>query len=550
MDVSIVLGLLGGLALFLYGMQMMSSGLEAAAGNRMKQILEKLTANRFLGVLVGAGITAAIQSSSATTVMVVGFVNSGMMTLRQAVWIIMGANIGTTITGQLIALDIGQLAPLFAFVGVAMVVFFKKPQIHHYGNILAGLGVLFIGMEMMSSSMEPLREWPAFVEMVSTFSNPLVGILAGALFTAVIQSSSASVGILQAMAVGGIVGLDSAVYVLFGQNIGTCITAVLASFGTSRNAKRTTIIHLMFNLFGTVLFTIVCMTTPLTDLIASFTPGSPDSQIANMHTLFNIVTTLILLPFGTMLVKVAVRVLPDRNENEKEGMHLAYLVPGPALTRQEHPIGFSAMYVNQLRQEISRMLGMARQNVDLAFEAVLAVDPRRLEQAEETEEYIDFLNKEICRYISDVIVNETNEKDSAAVSAYYLISGNIERIGDHAINICEYTQLLKRKNIRFSEDARAELRKMQNVCLEAIDVLESEPGVDVDRWLERAASFEQKIDDMTSEFRDSQLDRMRRGTCSDEGGIIFSELLTDFERIGDHVLNIAEQRAAAVSASV
>lgn len=550
MDVSIVLGLLGGLALFLYGMQMMSSGLEAAAGNRMKRILEKLTANRFLGVLVGAGITAAIQSSSATTVMVVGFVNSGMMTLRQAVWIIMGANIGTTITGQLIALDIGQLAPLFAFVGVAMVVFFKKPQIHHYGNILAGLGVLFIGMEMMSSSMEPLREWPAFVEMVSTFSNPLVGILAGALFTAVIQSSSASVGILQAMAVGGIVGLDSAVYVLFGQNIGTCITAVLASFGTSRNAKRATIIHLMFNLFGTVLFTIVCMTTPLTDLVASFTPGSPDSQIANMHTLFNIVTTLILLPFGTMLVKVAMRVLPDRNENEKEGMHLAYLVPGPALTRQEHPIGFSAMYVNQLRQEISRMLGMARQNVDLAFEAVLAVDPRRLEQAEETEEYIDFLNKEICRYISDVIVNETNEKDSAAVSAYYLISGNIERIGDHAINICEYTQLLKRKNIRFSEDARAELRKMQNVCLEAIDVLESEPGVDVDRWLERAASFEQKIDDMTSEFRDSQLDRMRRGTCSDEGGIIFSELLTDFERIGDHVLNIAEQRAAAVSASV
>ena len=550
MDVSIVLGLLGGLALFLYGMQMMSSGLEAAAGNRMKRILEKLTANRFLGVLVGAGITAVIQSSSAMTVMVVGFVNSGMMTLRQAVWIIMGANIGTTITGQLIALDIGQLAPLFAFVGVAMVVFFKKPQIHHYGNILAGLGVLFIGMEMMSSSMEPLREWPAFVEMVSTFSNPLVGIAAGTLFTAIIQSSSASVGILQAMAAGGIVGLDSAVYVLFGQNIGTCITAVLASFGTSRNAKRTTIIHLMFNLFGTVLFTIVCMTTPLTDLVASFTPGSPDAQIANMHTLFNIVTTLILLPFGTMLVKVAMRILPDRNEGEKEGMHLAYLVPGPALTRQEHPIGFSAMYVNQLRQEISRMLGMARQNVDLAFEAVLAVDPRRLEQAEETEEYIDFLNKEICRYISDVIVNETNEKDSAAVSAYYLISGNIERIGDHAMNICEYTQLLKRKNIHFSEDARAELRKMQNVCLEAIDILETEPGVDVDRWLERVASFEQKIDDMTGEFRDSQLDRMRRGTCSDEGGIIFSELLTDFERIGDHVLNIAEQRAAAATASV
>ncbi len=544
-DVSILLGLLGGLALFLYGMQMMSSGLEAAAGNRMKQILERLTANRFLGVLVGAGITAAIQSSSATTVMVVGFVNSGMMTLRQAVWIIMGANIGTTITGQLIALDIGQLAPLFAFVGVALVVFFKKPQVHHYGSILAGLGVLFIGMEMMSSSMEPLREWPAFVELVGTFSNPLVGILAGALFTAVIQSSSASVGILQALAVSGIVGIDSAVYVLFGQNIGTCITPLLASVGTSRNAKRTTIIHLMFNVFGTVLFTIICMTTPFTDLIASLTPGSPDSQIANMHTLFNVVTTLILLPAGSLMVKIAMRILPDRAENEAEGMHLAYLVPGPALTRQEHPIGFSAMYVNQLRQEINRMLGMARQNVEMAFEAVLAADPKYLEKAEETEEYLDFLNREICRYISDVIVNESNERDSAAISAYYLISGNIERIGDHAINICEYTQLLKKKNIRFSDEAASELRGMQNVCLEAIDLLETDPGVDMNRWLDRVSDLEQKIDDMTGEYRDRQLDRMRRGTCTDEGGIIFSELLTDFERIGDHVLNIAQQRVKA-----
>ena len=275
LDISILLGLLGGLALFLYGMQMMSAGLEAAAGNRMKGILERLTSNRFLGILVGAGITAVIQSSSATTVMVVGFVNSGMMTLKQAVWIIMGANIGTTITGQLIALDVGAVAPLFAFVGVAMVVFLKKPQIHHYGNILAGLGVLFIGMEMMGSAMEPLREWPAFVNLVSTFSNPVVGILAGAAFTALIQSSSASVGILQALALSGVIGLDSAVYVLFGQNIGTCITAVLASIGTSRNAKRTTIIHLMFNVFGTVLFTVICMATPLTRVYAVHDPRQP-----------------------------------------------------------------------------------------------------------------------------------------------------------------------------------------------------------------------------------------------------------------------------------
>ncbi|MEG1879342.1 MAG: Na/Pi symporter, partial [Pseudoflavonifractor sp.] len=282
MKITDILGLLGGLALFLHGMQMMSSGLEAAAGNRMKSILERLTSNRILGVAVGAAITAVIQSSSATTVMVVGFVNSGMMTLRQAVWIIMGANIGTTITGQLIALDVGVLAPLFAFVGVAMMVFLKKPQIHHYGNILAGLGVLFIGMNMMSSAMMPLRELPAFVNLMSTFSNPLFGILAGMLFTAVIQSSSASVGILQALAMSGVIGLPSAVYVLFGQNIGTCITAVLAAIGTSRNAKRATIIHLMFNVFGTVLFTIICFFTPLTSFIASLTPNNPMAQIANM----------------------------------------------------------------------------------------------------------------------------------------------------------------------------------------------------------------------------------------------------------------------------
>lgn len=237
MGFELLLGLLGGLALFLYGMQMMSTNLEAAAGNKMKQILERLTSNRFLGVLVGAVITALIQSSSATTVMVVGFVNSGLMTLNQAVWVIMGANIGTTITGQLIALDVGALAPLIAFVGVAILVFVKNKKIQHIAGIVAGIGVLFIGMDMMSSAMSPLREEPQFVEMMTKFSNPLLGILVGAGFTALIQSSSASVGILQALAMSGVIDLHSAVFVLFGQNIGTCITAVLASIGTTRNAS-------------------------------------------------------------------------------------------------------------------------------------------------------------------------------------------------------------------------------------------------------------------------------------------------------------------------
>ena len=545
MSASVLLGLLGGLALFLYGMQMMSSGLEAAAGTRMKSILERLTSNRILGVLVGAGITAVIQSSSATTVMVVGFVNSGMMTLKQAVWIIMGANIGTTITGQLIALDVGVIAPLFAFVGVAMIVFLKKPQLHHYGSILAGLGVLFIGMDMMGTAMEPLREWPAFVNVVSTFSNPVVGIAVGAIFTAIIQSSSASVGILQALAVSGVVGLNTSVYVLFGQNIGTCITAVLAAIGTSRAAKRTTVVHLSFNIIGTILFTILCQVTPLVPFMQSLT-DNPAGQIANMHTLFNVVTTLLLLPCGGLLVKLAMRVLPDRAEDKKEGMHLAFLVPEPARTRQDHPIGLSAMYMTQLRQELNRMLGMARDNISTAFQAVLERDPKRVEGAKETESYIDFLNKEISQYISKAMVRETNAADSAAMSSYFKITGNIERIGDHAMNICEYSQMLSEKRIRFSEEAQEELRSMEGVCLGAMALLTQE-SIQPTEWLTKVSALEQRIDDMTEEYRRKQLERMRQGACSDEACIIFSELLTDFERIGDHALNIAQERARIAS---
>lgn len=447
MDITNILGLLGGLALFLHGMQMMSSGLEAAAGNRMKGILEKLTANRLLGILVGAVITAVIQSSSATTVMVVGFVNSGMMTLRQAVWIIMGANIGTTITGQLIALDVGVLAPLFAFIGVAMMVFLKKPQSHHFGSIIGGLGVLFIGMDMMSASMAPLREMPGFVSLMTTFSNPVIGILAGALFTAVIQSSSASVGILQALANSGVIGLPSAVYVLFGQNIGTCITAVLASIGTSRNAKRATIIHLMFNVIGTILFTVLCILTPLVGVVQGITPTNPAAQIANMHTIFNIVTTLILLPLGNGLVSAAMHILPERKQDMEEGMHLMYLTPIKA--NQDRAIGVSAIYITQLKQELERMLAMAKENVATAFQAVLDREPALIQREETVEEYIDFLNKEISQFISHVIVHETNEADSAAVSAYFKITGNIERIGDHAMNICGYSALLKEKKRPF-----------------------------------------------------------------------------------------------------
>ena len=357
-----VFGLLGGLALFLYGMQMMSVNLETAAGSRMKQILEKLTANRLLGVCVGAGITAVIQSSSATTVMVVGFVNSGLMTLKQAVWIIMGANIGTTITGQLIALDIGALAPLITFVGVALVLFVKRKNIQFAGGIVAGLGILFLGMGMMGDALVPMQDSKAFVQLMTTFSNPFLGILAGAAFTAVIQSSSASVGILQALMVSGLIGIDSAVFVLFGQNIGTCITAALASIGASRDAKRATLIHLMFNMIGTAVFTMICLVWPFAHMVAGLTPDNPAAQLANVHTLFNVATTLMLLPFGAQLAWLARKLLPDKPRQQAEEERWF-----EELLSSDHVLGVSVIARKQLNEDIGRMVRLAAENVEKSF---------------------------------------------------------------------------------------------------------------------------------------------------------------------------------------
>lgn len=540
MSISIVLGLLGGLALFLYGMQMMSSGLEAAAGNRMKGILEKLTSNPILGVIVGAGITAVIQSSSATTVMVVGFVNSGMLSLQQAVWIIMGANIGTTITGQLIALDVGAIAPLLAFAGVAVVTFSKKQTVQHYGQIVAGLGILFLGMEMMSSAMSPLRDSETFISLMTQFGNPVIGILVGAVFTAIIQSSSASVGILQTLAIGGLIDLPNAVFVLFGQNIGTCITAVLASIGTSRNAKRTTIIHLTFNIIGTIIFTIVCILTPLTTVVQNFTPDNPAAQIANMHTLFNVVTTLLLLPFGRKLAKLAVRILPEREGEEPDTQGLMYIKPLEA--GAEYQMGNAAIAFNGIWNELRRMEKMTRENVEESFTAVMEGSSARFSKVEENEEYIDYLNKEISKYISRILVHETNRKDSSNFSSFFRICSNLERIGDHAMNICEYTQMMDEKKITFSREAKKEIENMRSISLSAIDHLNNLDALSEEALLE-ISGIEQQIDQMTEEYRQNQMERMHMETCEGEAGILYSEMLTDFERIGDHVLNIGQELA-------
>ena len=537
MGITDVLSLFGGLALFLYGMQMMSNGLETAAGNKMKAILEKLTSNRVKGVLVGAGITAVIQSSSATTVMLVGFVNSGLMTLKQAVWVIMGANIGTTITGQLIALDMGAIAPIFAIGGVGVMMFVKNEKVHHISSIFAGLGILFMGMDMMGAAMVPLQESEKFIAMMTKFSNPLLGILVGALFTALIQSSSASVGILQALASTGMIPLSSAVYVLFGQNIGTCITAVLASIGTKVNAKRTTIIHLMFNVIGTAIFTVVCMVTPYVHWIESLTPGDPVAQIANAHTVFNIITTLILLPFGSALANAAEHILPDSKKTDDEELRLKYIRP----FETSYVIGHSAMAVSQVRDEVGRMLRMVSKNIEDAFSILIHYDDKLKKKIVEREEYIDYLNKGISEYIVSLMSSEKSMSDSLQINGYYVIISNLERIGDHAVNLLEYADDMKKWDQEFSENVLEELEEMKQQCISALDNVKDVTPENVEDVLGKAVVMEQKNDDMRDKYFKKQLQRLKKGKCKPQSGIVFSEILTDFERMGDHTLNIAEQ---------
>ena len=527
MNLSLILGLLGGLALFLYGMQMMSDGLEKTAGDRLKSILEKLTSNRFLGVLVGAVITAIIQSSSATTVMVIGFVNARLMNLRQAVWIIMGANIGTTITGQLVALNMSEIAPLFAFAGVVMIVFLQNPRLHSLGSIVSGLGILFIGMDMMSTSMEPLRESALFISMITQFANPVIGILVGALFTALIQSSSASLGILQALARSGVIGLGGSVFVLFGQNIGTCITAVLASIGTSREAKQTTIIHLSFNIIGTILFTTICILTPLTSLVESWTPGNAPQQIANMHTLFNVVTTIVLLPFGTYLADFAQRILPsEKMSMDSEG--LMYLQPLP---NSNKIVGLSAINVQQIHDEVMRMMELAYANVNDAFDQLIQYREDRSKAISKRESTVNFLNSAISNYISDVFGNgNLSPETSQNLTAYYMMLVDIERISDYSIHIDRQAVVIsKEKN---TDEEIKILKKMKSRTFKMHDLIFD---------LKRAGEYNDHIDENTQEWRNMQIQGLKDKTISSELGISFSRILTDYDRINDHALNLAEE---------
>ncbi|WP_416326013.1 Na/Pi cotransporter family protein [[Eubacterium] hominis] len=529
-----LLALLGGLALFLYGMHMMSDGLEQAAGDRMKAILEKLTSNRLLGVCVGAAITAVIQSSSATTVMVVGFVNSQLMTLNQAVWIIMGANIGTTITGQLIALDASKIAPLVAIIGVVFVTFFKNKKLNAIGEIMAGLGILFIGMDMMKDAMVPLQNSEAFINAMTTIKNPVLAILLGAGFTALIQSSSASVGILQALALSGLIGLDSAIYIIFGQNIGTCITAVLASLGANRNAKRTTIIHLSFNIIGTLIFLIVVHIVPFVDWMQQITTN-PAAQIANSHTVFNISTTLLLIPFGNKLAHLAQLILPIKPE-EKE-YNKDYNIPLTFVDTDN--IGTITIAISSLRKEAVAMLKLAQINLSESLHAITGKS-YQMEDIKKREKRIDYINYEITNYMTKVSSLNMSEKESTTCNALFKCFADIERIGDHAINIIQYAENEENK-LDDPTHIKDELYQLHDLLMKSFSLL-FDYDLDSDNdCYEKIERIEDRIDELTETYRELQINRLTDQIVDAKDCVIYSEILTDIERVSDHIMNIIQE---------
>lgn len=530
MELSYIRNLLGGLALFLYGMHMMSEGLEQAAGNRLQSVLEKLTRNPFTAILAGAVITAVIQSSSAATVMIIGFVSAGLMPLKKAVWFIMGANVGTTITGQLIALDIDLIAPLFAFFGTIMATFLKNRKLHYIGIVITGLGILFIGMNMMKDAMKPLQDSAAFIRMMTAFSNPLYGIFAGALFTAVIQSSSASIGILQTLASQGLISLSSSAFVLFGQNIGTCITACIASLNGNRNAKRAAAIHLLFNIIGTAVFILICLYTPFIDLIASWSPNDPMLQIANLHTCFNILTLIMLIPFGGLLADIAVWLIPFK---DKEAERTSTLI-------EEIPIGTSALAVNQMKIYLQKMFHLAEESF-LSISDSFSNDTKCEDELIHTnEDRVNRLHFQISEFMKKLSHLDLQEGDQQQCNIIFRLAIDIERISDHILNLLEYGSMMNQHEIIFTKPIQEELDKMTENIRHCFHFLKEANFYQSDASLSFIGNLEQQMDDMCHTYRENQIQRLTSDTSDSKMTVIYSDLLTNMERISDHMKNLAE----------
>ena len=535
MSVANILSMAGGLGLFLFGIRTMGDGLENAAGAKLKRMLEVLTGNRFLAVLVGFVVTAIIQSSTATTVMVVGFVNAGMMSLAQAVGVIMGANIGTTVTSLLIALNFSSVAAASVLVGVILMLASKKTVVKNLGAIFTGFGLLFLGIDMMSDSMAPLRDSAGFMNFIVTVSEsplrPLFGIILGIVMTAVLQSSSASVGVLQTLAMQGLVPLKFSVFVLFGQNIGTCLTALFSTVGAKKNSKRAAVIHLLFNLIGTGIFILIALLTPYVEWIEKLSPD-PMAQIAISHIVFNIVSTVVMFPFAKALVKLSCLLVPGKDDSKSE-MHCKFI--------DDRLLNTPPFAVMQVSKEVARMAKLARDNFETSAHALINRSDKDLDKVMENEEIINYLNHHITSYLVKLNALDITDSDSDYIARVFHAINDIERVGDHAINLAEAAQHNIGEGLKFSDPAREELNQL---CGSVVTLLErSMAAFDnqslSDNEAKELSDLEEHIDDLTLECQDSHIFRLNRKECNTEAGMLYLNTITDFERVGDHAINIA-----------
>ncbi len=547
MDFFDVLSMIGGLALFLYGMNLLGEGLAKASGGRMESILEKLTGNPVMAVLLGAGVTAVIQSSSATTVMVVGFVNSGIMKLEQAVGVIMGANVGTTVTSWILSLTgidsssfLVQMlkptsfSPILAIIGVAMLLFSKKEKHRYAAYILVGFAVLMFGMDTMSAAVKPLAQVPEFTGILTAFSNPLLGMLAGVVLTAVIQSSSASVGILQALCLSGAVGYNTAIPIILGQNIGTCVTAILSGVGASRNARRAALVHLYFNIIGTAVFMSVFYVLEAIFHFPFMEKPADALGIAVVHSCFNVSATLLLLPFSKGLVKLASLTVgsdPEQLPEKAQDEVLQHLDP--------RFLNTPSYAIEQSRNVAVNMAGLAQQAINLSMGLIAEYDEDQAQQVMELETRVDQYEDQLGSYLVKIGSRDLSGRDNHNLSVMLHCIGDFERISDHALNIQEAAREMRDKKVCFSSKALQELEVLRRAVRDILRITMDSFGEEDLELARQVEPLEEVIDALNLEIRQRHIKRLRKGKCTIELGFILSDIITDLERVSDHCSNIA-----------
>ena len=524
-------GIFGGLGLFLYGMKLMSDGLENIAGERLKGILEKITSNKIMGVLVGTIVTAVIQSSSATTVMVVSFVNAGLMSLVQATGVILGSNVGTTITAQIVSFNLEVVAPIFIGIGAILMLSSKKKKIKDIAVISVGFGILFMGMGLMSSSMKPIAELEIFKEIIIIMERySILGVLVGVIMTAIVQSSSATTSILVALAAAGTIDMKIAFPIVLGCNIGTCVTAIIASLTANKTAKKAALLHLLFKIFGTIIF--LPLSVYVVKVVAYLTPNNLGRQVANAHTIFNIVITLVVLPISGYFVKFVNKVLPD--EEEKEVCGAIYLDK----KLLETPVVAST----QVIKETIRMAKISRDNFQLAMKAFFYGDYENIKGVYENENIINTLEREITEYLIALSQHNLPKENAELVSEVYHTINDIERIGDHAENIVELATSKFNNNIEMSKQALKEIEEIFEATLDSLDIAIkcfSNYDINNDKVVNEV---EDRIDMLEKQFRNNNIARLNSKQCYASSGVMFFDLLSNLERIGDHANNIATVR--------